>query len=581
MLESIVEAAAVLVVASMSEAAVDSFSSASRQQRVGPRSLSQGVSVSVATRREAAEAKATVSDRTECQGYAEASLEQTARTTTRRISMQVEPTSTQSNPSQQEGAPGAGVSVPQGSPTCTVSVGRYILGVGAPQGTSISLSAQPREEDPGPLARALKHGGADGKLQRADGGQLADAVGDASELAGKVERAVALFNGVTQGQALDPKQLSGEIDALLGLLERLDRDGRWDEALRLARALSGLLALLVRWVELVRSLNVALHAAQRLGDLPAVAWARHELGTLRLAVEDVSGAERELGEAREIRHRLGDRRGLAATDRNLQALCRKVRQLVRDGKLAPRGRSLRVLRFGKPLAIAAAVLLLAGSLAGVGIGLSDGPEAGGDALAANEQRGSGGGDNPGGDRDNPGGDRDNPGGDRDNPGGDRDNPGGDRDDPSGDRDNPGDDRDDPSDDRDDPSDGGDDRGDGGDDRGDGGDDPGDGGDDPGDGGDDRGDGGDDPGDGGDPGDSDGYPGDSGGDDPGDSGGDDPGDSGGDDPGDSGAHPGDSGGGYPGDSGGGYPGDSGAYPGDSGAYPGDSGAYPGDSGSPID
>jgi hypothetical protein len=264
-----------------------------------------------------------------------------------------------------------GLSIPQGSPTSTVAVGRYILEVGAPPGTSISLPAQPRDGDPRPLARALKQGGADGKHKKADAGPLADAVDDASELTAKAEQAVALFNGLAEGKLLDPKQLSGEIDALQAILERLDREGRWEEALRLARALSGLLALLVRWAELVRSLNVALRAAQRLGDWPAVAWAKHELGTLQLAVEDVSGAERELGEAREIRQRIGDRRGLAATDRNLQVLCRKLRELVRDGRLAPRARALRFLRFGTPLAIAAVMLLLAGGVAGAVIALSD------------------------------------------------------------------------------------------------------------------------------------------------------------------------------------------------------------------
>jgi hypothetical protein len=278
-----------------------------------------------------------------------------------------------------------GLSITQGSPMCTVAVGRYILEVGAPPGTSISLPAQPRDGDPRPLARALKQGGADGKHKKADAGPLADAVDDASELTAKAEQAVALFNGLAEGKLLDPKQLSGEIDALLALLERLDREGRWEEALRLARALSGLLALLVRWAELVRSLNVALHAAQRLGDWPAVAWAKHELGTLQLAVEDVSGAERELGEAREIRQRIGDRRGLAATDRNLQVLCRKLRELVRDGRLAPRARALRFLRFGTPLAIAAVMLLLAGGVAGAVIAVSDGP----DERAGNVSAGTG------------------------------------------------------------------------------------------------------------------------------------------------------------------------------------------------
>jgi hypothetical protein len=271
------------------------------------------------------------------------------------------------------------------SPTCTVAVGRYVLELGSPPGTSISLPAQPREADSRSLARALKRGAA-GKQKKADVGPLGDALGDASELTAKAERAVALFNGLAQGKVFDPKQLSGEIDALVRLLERLDREGRWREALRLAQALSALLALLMRWVELVRSLQVAVDAAQRLGDWPAVAWARHELGTLRLAADDVSGAERELEGARKIRQRAGDRRGLAATDRNLQVLCRRLRQLVRDGRLAPRGRALRFPRFGTPLTILAATLLLAGGVGGAVLAVSDGAE--GRAANASPENGS-------------------------------------------------------------------------------------------------------------------------------------------------------------------------------------------------
>ena len=254
-----------------------------------------------------------------------------------------------------------GVSVPQGSPTRTVVVGRYMLEVGAPPGTSISLSAEPEQGDPQPLARALKQGRADGKQKNAGVGSVADAVDDASAATAGAERAVALFRGLAEGKVLDPRQLSGEIDTLLDLVERLDREGRWREALRLARALSGVLALLMRWADLVRSLNIALRAAQKLDDASEVARACHELGTLQLAAEDPAAAERALGEAREIRHRLGDSRGLAATDRNLQVLCRQLRQLVRDGRLVQKRGVLRsVWRVKVVLVVAVAMLSAAG-----------------------------------------------------------------------------------------------------------------------------------------------------------------------------------------------------------------------------
>ena len=88
---------------------------------------------------------------------------------------------------QKKGAPGVGVSIPQGSPTCTVVVGRYILEVGAPPGTSISVPAQSREGDSRPLARALKQGGADAKKKKADVGSVGDAVEEHAEALGGVE----------------------------------------------------------------------------------------------------------------------------------------------------------------------------------------------------------------------------------------------------------------------------------------------------------------------------------------------------------------------------------------------------------
>ena len=254
-----------------------------------------------------------------------------------------------------------GGSVPQASPPCTVAVGRFVLELGAPTGTSISPSAESSHEDSRSLARALKKAGADSNRKSAAVDLFADSVDDASAATAGVERAEGLFRALAEGKVLDPRQLSGEIDALLDLVERLDREGRWSEALRLARALSGLLALLMRWADLVRSLNISLRAARQLGDASEVARSCHELGTLHLAAENPAGAERALGEARETRARLDDSRGLAATDRNLQVLCRHLRQLVRDGKLVQRRGTLRSLwRFRAVLAVGVAMLLVGG-----------------------------------------------------------------------------------------------------------------------------------------------------------------------------------------------------------------------------
>jgi cell division septation protein DedD len=248
---------------------------------------------------------------------------------------------------------------PRDSLTSRVTLGRYELEVGAPPGTCIALAAQPEGADPRPLGLALQDGGGNEKQRKVAIGDLPDVIDDVSGITTKAENAVALFRSLAEGNVLDPSRLSSEIDALVDLVARLDRAERWQEALQVAQAVSGLLALTMRWADLVRSLSVVVRAGEKIDDWPAVAWAKHELGTLHLAVDDVSSAEHELGEAREIRQELGDRRGLAATDRNLQIHCQELRRLLREGELAQRRRGVR--RYTMLLVIAAATLLLAGA----------------------------------------------------------------------------------------------------------------------------------------------------------------------------------------------------------------------------
>src|SRR5688572_11521255 len=185
--------------------------------------------------------------------------------------------------------------------TGTVGLGRYAIEVGVPGGTTISRSADAADGDVSSLARALETGGKPAGRERTVIEGLGDVVDDASDVTTKTERAVTLFRGLAEGNVLDPEQLTVELDAMLALPDRLDREGGGREALRLAGALAGLLALVRRWSALVRSLLVALQAAEKLDDLSAIAWAKHELGTLQVAAEDAAGAARRLGEAREIR----------------------------------------------------------------------------------------------------------------------------------------------------------------------------------------------------------------------------------------------------------------------------------------
>jgi beta-lactam-binding protein with PASTA domain len=166
--------------------------------------------------------------------------------------------------------------------------------------------------------------------------------------------------------------VNDEIDTLLAVLQRRDRDGRFEEQLRLTRALSRLLAVALRWLDLLRSLRQLLAAAERHGDANAKAWALHELGTLHLAAGNIARADQALGEARELRKELGDSRGLAATDRNLQVLCQALRQLMREGRLVER-RGIRK-SLPAPVAVLATILVLAigGATAAIAGGLLGG-----------------------------------------------------------------------------------------------------------------------------------------------------------------------------------------------------------------
>jgi Divergent InlB B-repeat domain len=246
-------------------------------------------------------------------------------------------------------------------PTGTVAVGRYVLAVGGHAGTLIEPGAA--SGDSSELAAALE--------RPAVGTAAKEAVDAVSEATSRVEQADRIFRAVADG-SIDISEASGLIDAALRLLERLDREGHHKEALSLARAISGLLALALRWAELVRSLGIAAEAARRIGDHAGAAWAQHELGTLYLAADDPAAAEQRLSEAARLRRELGDREGLAATEQNLGVLCRRLRELVREGRLAPRRQGRRRL----VAAVAALLLLLTGGVSGAVIASDDDPDPG-------------------------------------------------------------------------------------------------------------------------------------------------------------------------------------------------------------
>jgi hypothetical protein len=219
-------------------------------------------------------------------------------------------------------------------------------------------------EAPLPLARALAQARRERDSPREATESFEAVLGDASEASGKVERIIGLFTEIAEGRR-DPASISDEVDALCGLVQRLDRDGRWEESLRVARALAMLLALLGRWIQLLHSLQVAVGAAKRLMDDSGKAWALHEQGTWQLVANEHAEADELLGKARDLRERIGDRRGQAMTERNLQALCRVLRaELHTWPDPPPKSLLERMLESPLLVVVLAVLLLVVGGAAG-------------------------------------------------------------------------------------------------------------------------------------------------------------------------------------------------------------------------
>jgi hypothetical protein len=244
--------------------------------------------------------------------------------------------------------------------TGRIQVGRFVFEIGGPAGTRADPAPAPGGADPAELAVALSQPGPADTL-----GVAEESLDEAASVTGRVEQSLELFTAVASGR-VDRQIVLKEVDALLVVLERLDRQGRYADVFRLARTLTGLLALLMRWVALVQAIRLALKAARALGDSAGEAWARHELGTLSLGAEDAQAANGELEPALRLRQKLGDEAGAEVTKHNL-AVLRQV--------FGVQQRSF----WSKPVAVAAVVagVVLLGA-AGIGVAMllrDDGPPA--------------------------------------------------------------------------------------------------------------------------------------------------------------------------------------------------------------
>jgi hypothetical protein len=257
----------------------------------------------------------------------------------------------------------------QAGSTGRVALGVYTIEPAAAGGSRLLRIDLSPAADSTPLRLALEPAAADIRRIAAEGPEAIEPatagdgerglwLADAEAVTGRIEEAVNLAGALAEGRVVD---VAEKLDSLLDLAARLDRDGRYEEELRLARPLVVLLCLTLRWVALVMLLRRVLAAARALADTDATAWAVHELGTLAAAGGDDVGGRALLETARRLRRELGDARGLEASARNLQAL-RPAGASGGGGRRIPAGAKV----------VVAALVVLAAA-AGAATGVIPGP----------------------------------------------------------------------------------------------------------------------------------------------------------------------------------------------------------------
>jgi Bacterial Ig-like domain len=185
----------------------------------------------------------------------------------------------------------------------------------------------------------------------------------AAEVTRQIERAIDLHRAAVEGRLFDRTSLNLEVDLLLELAGRLDKDGRYEEELRLVRSLHGLLLLLLRWIDLIRTLRKALGAADVVRDEASRAWLMHEFGSLHLCAGEPEKAATYLEQALALEQKLGLAGADCATRHNLDSAHRD--RSVRGGPSRPRR------RIGRLAGLAALLLVAAGGGAAIALWISD------------------------------------------------------------------------------------------------------------------------------------------------------------------------------------------------------------------
>jgi LysM repeat protein/GTPase SAR1 family protein len=128
------------------------------------------------------------------------------------------------------------------------------------------------------------------------------------------------FHSWVEERFAKPDEILADSNGLTRLAEWALKAGEPARALKLARGMEGALAVGRRWDAWNRVLHSALEAAQALEDLPAKAWALHQIGTRALCLGENAVARRHLIRAFILRQSIGDWVGSKVTRHNLDLL---------------------------------------------------------------------------------------------------------------------------------------------------------------------------------------------------------------------------------------------------------------------
>ena len=233
--------------------------------------------------------------------------------------------------------------------SASVPVGEYSLEVATHAGSFAQFDPEQESENAEELRTALAN---ESEQPPAVVGVIEEFEESADAVTGRIEQAEKYLRAAASGELLQFDHLSGEIDGLLDLFARLDKAGRFEEELKLMRSLNGLLALSLRWLDLIRSLRSLLSSAQAAGHKAGQAFAHHELGSLHLCVGHSEQAAQHFGKALRLQDQIGDLTGRCATRHNLDSAHRDLALQARAGR-PPR----RLLRSAE---LASAFVLLGG-----------------------------------------------------------------------------------------------------------------------------------------------------------------------------------------------------------------------------